>query len=228
MNSCAGPWRGFQRQKISWCLYVIGTPLQEAAQREKLHQGPVSMRTWWKRNCFCSAASPLTHSERIVHCLHVNVASLYECSLPEQAAGGNITVEEASELCPGLIYRGVCWYMCDYCIIKHCRVFIGQIVVAKTFIKLSLITSCAMARQQDPRHSCSQTSFLSCLHCQKQLWRTSNISYPVKCLLLIINEFWLYTEVTRKHNIRTKNVLCVFSKSWMNKAKECKKFKWNR
>lgn len=58
-----------------------------------------------KENWFCSAASPLTRSQRTVHCLHVNVTSLHEGSLLEQTGGGNITVEEASGLCLGLIYR---------------------------------------------------------------------------------------------------------------------------
>lgn len=137
---------GFKDEKTSWCL--CDRYSSPGSSRERKYRGrncirvPFPMRTWWKTTAFALLLLPWAHSERTVHCPHMNVTCLHECSQPEQAAGGNVTVEEAHGLCLGLISRGVFWHICDYCIIKYCRVFVGQIVVAKTFIKLSLITGC--------------------------------------------------------------------------------------
>lgn len=70
----------FKDEKISWCLYVIGTPLQEEAQRGIIERettpGSSFHENLVKKNFFFSAASPLAHSVRTCP------FSPCECNLP--------------------------------------------------------------------------------------------------------------------------------------------------
>jgi len=73
-----------------------GRGRQRSVERAAASGSSFPWECWWRRAAFALLLLPQARSEkRIVRCPHMNVTCLCEHSLPEQAAGGNVTEKEA-------------------------------------------------------------------------------------------------------------------------------------